>query len=145
MFLNDISPCDIQAFLDATKDLDIVTEHQWINDLELEIHENYDMTFIDTWHVYGQLIRELNKFSKITNKYIVMHDTEVDKIHGETIRFGWDANQQSQETGIPAEEINAGLQRAIDEFLEKNPDWGVLERFENNNGLTILEKRDQEA
>lgn len=28
--------------------------------------------FIDTWHVYEELKRELNKFSKITNKYIIL-------------------------------------------------------------------------
>ena len=27
------------------------------------------MTFIDTWHVYAQLKRELKKFSRFTNKY----------------------------------------------------------------------------
>ena len=87
-----------------------------MNDLELDITDNVDLTFIDTWHVYGQLKRELNKFSKITNKYIIMHDTTVDEIYGETIRMGWNAEEQSIESGIPVEEINKGLWPAIEDF-----------------------------
>ena len=69
-----------------------------INDLDLNINENYDLTFIDTWHVYGQLKRELDKFSKITNKYIIMHDTTVDELLGESIRCNMDAKKQSEES-----------------------------------------------
>ena len=47
-----------------------------------------------------------------------MHDTEVDKIYGETIRSGWNSYKQSQETVYTVEEIIFGLQRAIDEFLK---------------------------
>jgi hypothetical protein len=32
-----------------------------------------------------------------------MHDTEVDKIYGETIRSGWNAYKQSQESEYPVE------------------------------------------
>ena len=98
------------------------------------------MTFIDTWHIYGQLKRELDKFSKVTNKYIIMHDTTVDEIYGETIRSGWNAHQQSLDTGFTVEEINCGLWKAVEEFLQNNPDWTLLERYTNNNGLTILQK-----
>ena len=121
--------------------MDIITEYNWINDLELNITENVDLVFIDTWHVYGQLKRELDKFSKITNKYIIMHDTTVDGIVGETIRNGWNAQQQSIETGFPIEEINCGLWKAIEEFLDNNNNWKLKERYTNNNGLTILEKK----
>ena len=100
----------------------------------------YDMVFIDTWHVYGHLKRELELFSKMAQKYIVMHDTEVDKILGETIRVGWDAFEQSKETGIPVDEITKGLQPAIDEFLLSHPEWRVKQHFVHNNGLTVLEK-----
>ena len=36
-------------------------KYEWINDLHLDIKTNVDLTFIDTWHVYGQLKQELNK------------------------------------------------------------------------------------
>ena len=140
ILLNDINPCDISDLLKITKDLKVDIKYEWMNDLDLEIKENYDLTFIDTWHIYGQLKRELEKFSKVTNKYIIMHDTTVDGIKGETIRMGWNAEKQSKETGIPVEEINKGLMPAIEEFLENNKNWIMKERFTNNNGLTILEK-----
>jgi hypothetical protein len=142
ILFNDINPCDIQELLNITKGLDIITDYQWVNDLELIINENYDITFIDTWHIYGHLKRELEKFSKVTNKYIIMHDTTVDAFQGETIRCGWDANKQSLDTGIPVDEINRGLQLAIDEFLEINKNWILFEKYENNNGLTILKRID---
>jgi hypothetical protein len=140
ILLNDIDECDVSELLSITKELPININYKWINDLELDITDNVDLTFIDTWHVYGQLKRELNKFSKITNKYIIMHDTTIDEIYGETIRCNWNAEEQSIESGIPVEEINKGLLPAIEEFLETNKNWKIKERFYNNNGLTILEK-----
>lgn len=141
LFMNDLTVCDIRELLEKTKSLNIQIKYEWINDLNLDIKQNVDLTFIDTWHIYGQLKRELNKFSKITNKYIIMHDTTVDGIYGETIRNGWNANKQSSETGFPIDEINCGLNKAISEFLENNQDWYIKERFTNNNGLTILARK----
>ena len=140
ILLNDIKPCNINEVLRLTSNLKIDIKYEWINDLDLEIKENYDLTFIDTWHVYGQLKRELEKFSKVTNKYIIMHDTTIDDYKGETIRVKWNAEKQSAETGIPIDEINKGLVPAIEEFLENNKNWELKERFTNNNGLTILKK-----
>jgi hypothetical protein len=113
LFLNDLTECNISELLYHTQYLDIKINYEWIDDLKLSIVENYDLTFIDTWHVYGQLKRELEKYSKITNKYIIMHDTTVDAIYGETLRCGLDSNKQSLNTGIPVEEINRGLWTAI--------------------------------
>jgi hypothetical protein len=140
-FINDLNECDINEIYSKSLETDIKIEHKWINDLELVFDRNFDMVFIDTWHVYGQLKRELEKFSKITNKYIIMHDTTVDEYAGETIRCGWNAHEQSKNTGIPVEEITKGLWPAVEEFLilYKN-EWKLKERFSNNNGLTILEK-----
>jgi hypothetical protein len=140
ILLNDIKSCDINELLYLTSNLKIDIKYEWINDLDLEIKENYDLTFIDTWHVYGQLKRELEKFSKVTNKYIIMHDTTIDDYEGETIRNKWNAEEQSAETGIPIDEINKGLIPAIEEFLENNKNWKLLESYSNNNGLTILNK-----
>ena len=140
ILLNDKVECDINELLNTTIDLPITINYEWINNLELNITNNYDMVFIDTWHIYGHLKRELAKFAPITNKYIIMHDTTIDEFDGETIRCGWDANKQSLETGYTIEEINCGLGKAIDEFLENNRDWVLLEKLTNNNGLTILKK-----
>ena len=116
----------------------IFTFHE-CSDLDLPF-QTYDMIFIDTWHIYGHLKRELNKFHKMALKYIIMHDTEVDRIHGETIRNGWDVRIQSLKSGIPILEILKGLQPAIDEFLEEHPEWKIKIHFTHNNGLTVLER-----
>jgi hypothetical protein len=140
LLLNDITECDVKYLLDTASSENIKIDCIWKNNLEIEINRNYDLTFIDTWHVYGQLKRELEKFSKITKKYIIMHDTTVDEWEGETIRNGWNAVQQSLDSGFPLEEITTGLWPAIEEFLKNNPNWILHERFTNNNGLTILKR-----
>jgi len=143
LFLNDINECDIQQLVKLSNTFDTISvKHEWKNNLLLDFTEHYDITFIDTWHIYGQLKRELEKFSKITDKYIIMHDTTVDEIHGETIRCGWNPIQQSKESGFPVEEITKGLWPAVEEFLLHNPDWYLKERFTNNNGLTILARKE---
>jgi hypothetical protein len=130
---------NIQQFIKESKKEGVNVIFYEQSDLECPL-EKTELLFIDTWHIYGQLKRELDKFSKITKKYIIMHDTEIDGIQGETIRNNWDAVKQSQETGFTIEEINSGLQKAIDEFLETNNDWRIKQVFKNNNGLTILER-----
>ena len=144
MFINDIGECKIDDLINSTQGLNIEIKSKWCNNLELEFNdETYDLTFIDTWHVYGQLKRELNKFSKITNKYIIMHDTTVDEFFGESIRLNCNMKQQSKDSGIPIEEISKGLSYAINEFLDANNDWIMLEKYTNNNGLTILARRSE--
>lgn len=140
MFLCDITPCNIVNFTDHAKKLNIDVNYQFINDLELNLKETFDITFIDTWHIYGQLIRELNKFHSITNKYMILHDTEVDKYSGESIRCNSNIEEQSLDSGYPVHEIKCGLEKAINEFLLNNPNWIIEKRYTNNNGLTILKK-----
>lgn len=143
ILLNDINDCseDIKELYNNNNFELLDLKYEWCNDLDLNMTENYDLTFIDTWHVYPQLIRELNKFSKITNKYLIMHDTTVDEYYGESVRDSHNIQEESIKTGFPEEEIRQGLRKAVDEFLSKNNDWVLEERFTNNNGLTILKKK----
>lgn len=104
--------------------------------------EETDLLFLDTWHVYAQLKRELARWHPNVRKYILLHDTTVDEWYGETIRAGWDANKQSRESGFPVDEIRKGLWPAVVEFLATHPEWKLRERFTNNNGLTVLERID---
>ncbi len=104
--------------------------------LNVEIEET-DLLFIDTLHTYSQLIQELKMHSNKVKKYIILHDTEtyglVDEPmydHASEKVKGYYSNKQ-------------GLNTAVDEFLnsDKGHDWYVLEKFKNNNGLTILKKK----
>ncbi len=139
--LNDIEKCDINDLINIAREINIDVQYIWKNNLDIELTRTYDMVFIDTWHVYGQLKRELNKFSPITKKYIIMHDTTIDEIYGETVRDNLDSVLQSKISGIPVEEINKGLWPAIEEFIQNNNDWYIKERFTNNNGLTVLARK----
>lgn len=97
-----------------------------------------DMLFIDTWHVYAHLKRELAHWHSVVRKYIALHDTTVDEIYGESIRGGANTAQQSRETGYPEHEIRRGLWPAVTEFLSAHPEWKIEKRYTHNNGLTIL-------
>ena len=119
----------------------------WKNNLQVKFKEDerYDLVFIDTIHCYGQIRRELDLFAPITNKYIIMHDTTIDEFRGEIYRsdlsyeklLEWKSN-----TGFTDDtDILYGMSQGIDEFLQKNKEWDLLEKFTNNNGLTILYRK----
>ena len=131
---------NIDIFQKRCLDEGIKTEFIEKSDLDCDLI-NCDLLFIDTWHVYGQLKRELARWHSSVSKYIIMHDTTVDEWNGETIRAGLNAELQSATFGIPVDEIKKGLWPAISEFLVEHPEWKIFERYTNNNGLTIL-KRD---
>ena len=141
LIMNDIDECPVEQVVQKGREYGVIMEYKWCNDLDLDVGDTpVDMVFIDTWHVYGQLKRELAKYGKIARKYIAMHDTTVDEIYGETIRMGMNAEQQANQSGIPIEEIKRGLRPAVDEFLAANSNWVLEERFTHNNGLTILKR-----
>jgi len=89
----------------------------------VEIAET-DLLFIDTWHVYSQLQKELKLHAGKARKYIVLHDTTTFGERGET-------------------EGHRGLWPAVEEFLAQGT-FRLVERFENNNGLTVLERLAEE-
>lgn len=98
--------------------------------------EETDLLFIDTYHTYNQLTKELNKHNSKVKKYIVLHDT---------VTYGT-TDEKPYEYGVVSEDLK-GLQRAreglwvaLEDFLAASPDWRIKEHYENNNGLTVLEK-----
>jgi hypothetical protein len=130
---------DMTGFLDMCSAEGINAEFWNQSDLECPLVQT-DLLFIDTWHVYGQLKRELARWHGSVNKYIIMHDTTIDAVHGETIRAGWNPFEQSTHFGFPVSEITKGLWPAIEEFLAEHPEWVLEKRLTNNNGLTILRR-----
>ena len=104
-----------------------------------------DLLFIDTWHVYDQLIQELRTHSPRVRKYILLHDTETfgyvgEQTKGDRIKkdiAGFLARTLSPKLSfeVPA---RGGLKAAVAQFLEEDPRWEQREHFTNNNGLTVL-------
>ena len=88
-----------------------------------------DLLFIDTLHTYKQLSTELKMHGNKARKYIIMHDT---------VTFGRIDQQLTPRKG-PAPK-KQGLTLAITEFLQANKHWRVAAFYENDNGLTVLER-----
>ncbi len=125
-FLNhDPSGCnlDLVSFLAKKNDIDF--EFVLGNTLEISIQE-CDFLFIDTLHNYEQLTKELELHACKVKKYIGFHDTESFKNIGEL------NNDQ-------------GIWKAIEEFFLSNKEWVICEKFLNNNGLTIIQKINNES
>jgi hypothetical protein len=98
--------------------------------------EPCDLLFIDTWHCYLQLKKELTRHHSKVNKYIILHDTvsyaNVDEKSADEMGV-----LNHIETNLPK-----GLWSAVEEFLYENKNWVVWEKKPNNNGLTILKRTD---
>ena len=90
--------------------------------------EETDLLFIDTWHICGHLKKELALHADKARKYIIFHDTTT---------FGYFPESAAPHLG---EDYIKGLIPAIDDFLKNHPEWEILEKFENNNGLTVLHR-----
>ena len=103
------------------------------NVLEIEIEET-DLLFIDTWHCYDQLKLELSIHSNKVKKYICFHDTTTYAHTNEplTSDHNWEDNTTQ----------GKGVWDAVTEFLLENDKiWELVERFENNNGFTIIKRK----
>ena len=106
----------------------------WIYIIENSLKANFtdcDLLFVDTHHTYLQLKEELHLHCDKVTKYILLHDTESFGAESE----GW------QDIPNAALEQKQGLTVAIEEFLQKHTEWSIKERFTNNNGLTVLERK----
>lgn len=118
---------NLPYLLDIAKDLEIDFKFYNNSSIEIEI-EPTDLLFVDTWHVYQQLITELNIHHSKVSKYILVHDTETFKYKDIRINH---RNENSPKRG---------LMTAIEEFCENNRNWKIEKHYDYNNGLTVLSK-----
>ncbi len=105
-----------------------------------------DLLLIDTFHAYPQLKKELDRHHQYVSKYIAILNTEVDAETSELVRmfFCYDIDAMCQHLKCTQEQVCAGLQPAIAEFLQENQDtWEKIEDRKNNNGLIILARRER--
>jgi hypothetical protein len=96
----------------------------------IEIDET-DLLFIDTLHKYGQLKIELQRHANKCKKYIILHDTTLFAFQDEGIDY----------INTNLDNSKQGLWPAIEEFLEQNKHWYIVEKRSNNNGLTVLGRK----
>jgi hypothetical protein len=122
---------DIQSVYDTAEAYGIPFSFEEKDVLKIEIEET-DLLFIDTWHAYDQLKKELELHSDKVKKYICFHDTTSYEFKDESLGH-------ENSWGKPSS--GKGIWPAIEEFLQENKDkWILKERFRNNNGFTIIER-----
>jgi len=136
-----------QKWLGATKDpitdledtaraYNIPFKFNKVDVLTTEIEET-DLLFIDTWHCYDQLVKELELHSDKAKKYICFHDTT---------SFAHQSEPLSSENAWIIEKYgeltpNKGVWDAVYEFLVANRGtWELVDRFTYNNGFTIIKR-----
>ena len=149
-YLTDVDPFrhdNIETIKGIARKAGINYEFLQQSDLEITINPT-DVLFIDSWHCYGQLIRELDKHHSQIRKAILIHDTSLFGAESEValMPFRW-ANPKKtdnlaiiEESGFEEYELMGGLWPAIEDFLVDNPEWFVAERLLNCSGLTILHR-----
>lgn len=121
--------------------VDIITKYAVDNGINYEFIvadsrrvniEESDLLFIDTLHAYPQLKEELEKHANKIQKYLIFHDTTLYEF----------SDEQNCYTNKRLSGVKQGLWPAIEEFLFSNPNWVLLQRKTNNNGLTILKRNE---
>lgn len=117
----------------AAKESGISFRFWQANDMDVDIGPT-EMLFIDSLHTYCHLTYELEKFSPKVSKFIAMHDTSWGDID--------DPTYQGDYSEYPPEynRTKRGLWRAVEDFLQRHPEWTLYERRLNNYGFTILKR-----
>jgi hypothetical protein len=140
MICVDIDNVPLAGVVQVAGRVGINLSFQQVNSVAADLGEGVDLLFIDTWHVYGHLRRELAAHCAKVRRYIAMHDTTVDAEQGESIRGREDLNAVMARSGYSYVDVSTGLRPAITEFLATHPEWAIDAVYENNNGLTILRR-----
>lgn len=95
--------------------------HSGSNSLAIDIEET-DVLFIDTDHMYKQLLAELRRHSDKVKHCILLHDTLNCGLVGER--------------GAGPK----GLLHAINEFIVEHNEWRIEKTYAHNHGLTVLRR-----
>lgn len=136
----------VKALFEHAKSIGNDVEYIKQSSIKCEIDE-CDMIFIDSWHNYYQLKKELKLHADKAKKYIVFHDTMSCGSSDEGLDAwgngsGIDINEVYKDLDTDTFE-NIGINSAIFEFLSENHHWVVKKHYKNNNGLTILERKNE--
>lgn len=105
---------DLWEVAEAAQNAGVEFDFVLKSSLEVDLPE-HDFLFIDTLHVYDQLMAELERHHSKVRKFIAMHDTNL--------------------AGDPDR-----MRQAVNDFLDKHSEWEVAEHFDNCNGLTIFRR-----
>lgn len=104
------------------------------NTIEIEIDKT-DLLFIDTDHRYQHLMKELELHNENVSKYIIIHDTSGKYENWEDWPF--DHENRGELKNNPNK---YGLWPCVVDFIDQNPNWKLLERGQEGNGMTVLQR-----
>lgn len=100
-----------------------------------------EVLFLHTWHVYGQLQRELAALHTQVYRYIILTHTMLDREVSECVRKGEDIDMISEASGFTREEVSQGVGKAIDEFLQTQKHlWKKKIDSPMHHGIVVLER-----
>ena len=142
------------------RELDIGYSFSSASVLDVALPQDVDLLFIDTFHAFSQLRRELRLHAHRAQRFIALHDTEVDGRVSECVRAqrswtnahledtlssaGWAMKPEfiCRKFNIedPLDNVKTGLWPAIEEFLSLRPEWELFRHFPYCNGLTVLRR-----
>jgi len=110
---------ETQAYFDAAKAGGRnVTLH--VEDTRTATIAPTDIMLVDSYHSYEQVRIELALHSSKVKKYIMFHDTT---LYGDVGQGG-----------------EKGVWPAVEEFLSEHPEWQLVERRTNCNGMTLIKR-----
>lgn len=99
----------------------LFSEYATINNIDYEVFEmdtlkckidQTDLLYIDTRHRYSHLTKELQRHGPMVRKYIIFHDTYT----------------------------HEGLRKAVQEYVEKNPEWEIVTDCKINVGFMTIKR-----
>ena len=111
--------------------------------LDATVLGNFDMLIINTWNTYCQYKYDLDKYSSLINKYIVLtitkrHDDSDSDLYNREPNNG---DYSEYPTALVQSRGNKrGLVPAIQDFLAEHPEWKISMVYNNGFGITVLEK-----
>eukprot|EP00448_Togula_jolla_P034946 CAMPEP_0170627062 /NCGR_PEP_ID=MMETSP0224-20130122/31737_1 /TAXON_ID=285029 /ORGANISM="Togula jolla, Strain CCCM 725" /LENGTH=438 /DNA_ID=CAMNT_0010953969 /DNA_START=73 /DNA_END=1390 /DNA_ORIENTATION=+ len=135
---------DVNAFMEAplarqlAEEIGVEYSFTQASVLRIDLEEDCDLLFIDTYHSFAQLRWELRRHGPRARKYIVLHDTVLNGEEAECL-VGRSCLRLMPRVGRPnMTDMQAGLLQAIEEFLSLHGEWRVAHHYSYNNGLTVL-------
>jgi hypothetical protein len=126
----------LKALFDTCREAGIDCNCIGRNVLEVEIDET-DMLFIDTYHCYDQLKKELELHAGKVRRFIAFHDTT---LYGE-VGEGFPVMDPNHPVHKSPMDGSGGITKAINEFLLAHREWKIVHESTDNNGLLIIQRK----
>lgn len=138
--LNDTQSFNVNDLIRLTETHGVLLEFYWQDDLTLDVRRRVDMVVIDTIRIYAHLKLELQKFSQVAERFLVILNTVIYGTEGEFVHDKKQTHRICSMYGYSEHDVDRGLMPAIAEFLETSNDWSIHEVSRQGHGMVVLIK-----